>query len=339
MKKIMGWVLSLVFVLSAAGAFADTEASEASVFEALAGLEWSFSSGVGAWSTDLQIQADGSFTGLFHDSEMGETGEGYPDGTIYGCLFSGRMTMTERVDENTWKIRIDALALDEGQVPEAIEDGIRYVTTEPYGVSEGDEMLLYAPGTPVDILSEEMLLWAHVLDREDPPAALDTWFLSSEKNDSGFVGYAFGMLLPNPWEDMTAEDLEAASGLRFGVPEGAENILYRFLRSENLAEMQFTLGDDEFCARLQPAALREGELMNISGAYFAWENEETVAIGSCFGTIGQAQTGSEDWVELCLWYDLVPGLMYSLTAYTTDPDGLDLTAVARQVYLPMQGND
>lgn len=201
MKRVLAWVLSLMLALSAAGAFVETEAS---VFEELTGLEWSFCSGVGGWSTELWIQTDGSFSGVFHDSEMGETGDAYPDGTLYGCLFSGRMTMVERVDEYAWKIRIDALALDEGQVPEAIDDGIRYVTTEPYGVSEGDEMLLYRPGTPVDIFSEDMLFWTHVMEQENPPAALDIWFLCSEKNESGFVGYTY--------TDADGLDLTAVAG-------------------------------------------------------------------------------------------------------------------------------
>lgn len=336
MKRIMALVLGMALALSAAGALAEAEAS---IFEELSRLEWSFSSGVGAWSTDLQIQPDGSFSGSFHDSEMGETGDGYPYGTVYGCLFSGQMSMVERVDENTWKIRVDALTLDEGQAPEAIEDGIRYVTTDPYGVSAGDEMLLYRPGTPVEVLSEDMQFWAHLIDQENPPAALEDWFLSSEKNDSGFVGYDVSLYMTNPWEDMTADELAKASGVTFGVPEGAENVRYRFLRSENLAEMQFTLGNDAFCARIQPAALAEGELMDISGMYFVWKNEEAVAVGPCQGTIAQAQDGSESWVELCLWYDRTPGLMYSLSVSTPDPDGLDLTAVAAQVYIPAQGND
>lgn len=80
--------------------------------------------------------------------------------------------------------------------------------------------------------------------------------------------------------------------------------------------------------RIQPAE----EAMNISGMYFEWENEDDVKIGSCDGTIGQAQTGSEDYVELCQWYDADQGLQYSLSVYTTDVDGLDLAAVAEQVY-------
>lgn len=336
MKRLIAWILGLTLMLSAAGAVAETTEN---IFDVLAGLEWSFSSGAGAWSTDLRIQADGSFSGEYHDSEMGETGEGYPDGTIYGCAFSGRMSLAERVDDNTWKIRVDALVSDEGQVPEVIDDGIRFVTADPYGLSEGDEMVLYGPGTSLEAFSEDMLLWTHVWDQDEPPVELDNWFLYSEKNDSGFVGDSYEPDMANPWKELTAEQLAEASGLSFGVPEGAENIIYRFLPGENLAEMQFTLGPDDFCARIQPAALQEGQLMNISGMYFGWENEEAITIGRCSGTIGQAQTGSEDWVELCLWYDAVPGLMYSLSVYTTDPDGLDLTAVAEQVYIPVQEDD
>ena len=145
--------------------------------------------------------------------------------------------------------------------------------------------------------------------------------------------------LANPWTEMTKEELEQVSGVPFGVPEGAEALVYRWLASEGLAEMQFTLDGDEFIARVQPAQLQEGELMNISGMYFDWEHEEEITVNGCCGTIGLAQTGSEDWVELCQWYDLAPGLMYSLSVYTSgDPDGLDLTAVAEQVYIPTQGD-
>lgn len=335
-KRLMACALSLVLVLTAALAFAEAGGS---VFETMAEYEWCFSSGVGAWSTEMKIEADGSFSGQYHDSEMGECEEAYPNGTVYGCSFSGRMSVIGQVDEKTWRIRVDVLQPDEGQVPEAIEDGIRYVTTDVYGISEGDEMLLCAPGTPIDAFSEEIAFWTHAYLGEDPAEKLDTWFLCSEKNQSGFVGLpAEDISMANPWEDMTAEQLAEASGLTFGVPEGAENVIYRYLRAENLAEMQFTLDDDEFCARICPAALQQGELMNISGMYLFWDPEEAVTVGGCAGTLGLSQTGSEDWAALCLWYDAAPGLMYSLSVYTTDPDGLDLTAVAEQVYLPVQGN-
>ena len=336
MKKVLAWMMSLALVLSAAGVLAE---SGSPVLETMAGLEWTFASGVGAWSTELRMEPDGSFSGEYHDSEMGETGEGYPDGTIYGCSFTGKLSLAGQVDEYSWKIRVDSLSPDEGQVEEAIEDGIRYVTTNPYGLSAGDEMMLYCPGTPVSALSEEQLFWAHVLDQETPPEALETWLLTSRNNESGFVGTPpWEMTIANPWQDLTAEELLEASGLSFGVPEGAENVIYRWLPEQKLAEMQFSLFGDDFCARLQPAALQEGELLDISGMYFNWEYEEEVMVHHCKGTIAQAQCGTEDWVERVLWYDMAPGIAGSLSVQTAELDGLDLVAVTETVYLPPQGD-
>ena len=318
MKKLFALLLCLALVLSSV-AFAGEN-----VFETLEGMDWSFSSGVGGWSTDMRILANGYFTGEYHDSEMGEIGDGYPNGTVYFCAFEGQMSIDGQVDERTWKIRVISLTKTESK--EYIDDGIRYVPSEPYGLAKGDEMILYAPGTPVSILSEEMQLWAHVFDQEAPPTELEDWFLMSESNDSGFVGYqAAG--LANPWEDLTADALREASGLSFHVPEGAENVIYRYLPSESLAEMQFTLDSDEFCARIQPSS----EPADISGMYFEWENEEAISINGCPGTISQAKADSEDWVELCRWYDAAQGLQYSLSVYTTELDGLDLTAVAERI--------
>ena len=141
-----------------------------------------------------------------------------------------------------------------------------------------------------------------------------------------------GLEIANPWTEMTREALCKVSGFAFGVPDGAEDVIYHWLESDGLAEMQFTLDGDEYCARAQSVALEDGELMNIAGMYFAWEGEEDVTVGQCHGSLGLAQTGSEEWVELCQWYDAAAERMYALSVYTTDPDGLDLTAVAQMVY-------
>ena len=318
--KQTGLFLAVVITLSAAVC---AGAETVDPLDEIEGQSFTFSSGAGGWSTDLIFGEDGSFTGDYHDSEMGETGEGYPNGSVYFCSFKGRISPVEQVDDHCWKVRVDELEEDEAS--EMIEDSIRYVPAESYGLTEGDEMLLYSPGTPVSVLSEDMQFWAHVLNPSDEEE-LENWFLYSEQNDSGFVGYQM-VGLANPWKDLTAEELKEASGLSFGVPEGAENVIYRYLPEDNLAEMQFTVDSDEFCARIKPA----GEEENISGMYFAWENEEEVQIGKCSGTVGQAKTGSVDFVELCQWFDADQGLQYSLSVYTTDVDGLNLPAIAEQI--------
>ena len=323
MKKLFLMVLCLVLALSAAAA------AEESIFDTLSGLDWEFNSGAGGWSTQMHIRADGFFIGIFHDSEMGECADEYPDGTVYFCNFSGKMSLAEQVNENTWKIRVEKL--EKEQDAEEIADGIRFVPSDVYGISEGDEMLLYRPGTPVGVLTEEMQLWAHVIDQETPPLELENWFLSSEKNDSGFVGYE-AVSIANPWEDMTAEQIMSETGLSFGVSEGAENVIYRYLRSEETAEMQFTWAGGEYCARIRPMEQEEGELYDISGMYYEWPLEEPVNIGSCFGSIAQAVQDGGVWAERCLWYDADAKRMYSLSVIADDLDGLDLTALAEQVY-------
>ena len=53
------------------------------VFERLDGSTFYFLSGAGAWSTELVVSPDGSFTGYYHDTDMGDSGAGYPNGTRY----------------------------------------------------------------------------------------------------------------------------------------------------------------------------------------------------------------------------------------------------------------
>ena len=327
MKKIIAAVLALAMALMITAACA-----EESLFASLAGMEWSFTSGAGGWSTDMRIEADGSFSGEYHDSEMGETGEGYPDGTVYFCSFTGQLSVTGQADEYSWNVRVDRLTADRGT--EEISDGIRFVPTDVYGLSEGDEMRLYSPGTPVGVFTDDMLLWAHVIDQETPPDELDCWFLCSEKNDSGFTGY-MPLTLVNPWTDMTAEQLLDASGLSFAVPEGAENVIWRYMKEEGLAEMQFTWANGSFCARIQPVGLKTGEIVNIAGMYYDWMHEESVKVGGCPGTVAVAEDGN-GWAELCLWHDPVHGLTYSLSVEAADVDGLDLAALAEQVYVPVK---
>ena len=43
-------------------------------------------------------------------------------------------------------------------------------------------------------------------------------------------------------------------------------------------------------------------------------------------------------IEIFLWFDVVPGLMYSVTAQGMDLDGFDIQAIAEQLYIPTQGD-
>ena len=141
--------------------------------------------------------------------------------------------------------------------------------------------------------------------------------------------------VPNPWTETTAEGLMEALGIAFTVPEGAQNIAFRMLESDSLAEMDFDLDGMSYTARIQPAV----EWTDISGMYYEWENTmEDFTIGNCPAWEGRA-ADDQGTADLCLWFDVAPGLMYSLSTVSEgDLDGFDLTAIAEQVYTPVQGD-
>ncbi|MBQ3773592.1 MAG: hypothetical protein II833_04310, partial [Pseudobutyrivibrio sp.] len=58
-----------------------TKANDSTItFEDLAKYSYSFTSGAGGWEDDFDIEKDGSFHGNYHDSDMGDIGDDYPDG-------------------------------------------------------------------------------------------------------------------------------------------------------------------------------------------------------------------------------------------------------------------
>lgn len=120
-----------------------------------------FASGAGAWGTTLTLNLDGTFEGQFHDSNMGENGDGYPNGTVYYCNFSGRFGSMMKLNEYSYYMRLEELVYDTDINRETIgeEEGIRYVTAEPYGIAGGVEFIFYLPGTPVDVLNEDFVNW------------------------------------------------------------------------------------------------------------------------------------------------------------------------------------
>ncbi len=138
--------------------------------------------------------------------------------------------------------------------------------------------------------------------------------------------------LANPWEGTTAEELARFPGVTFGVPEGAEDIEYRLLREDALAEMQFTWHDLRYCARIKPAA----EFEDISGLYYEWTHEMPCRVSWCVG-VDRRCIGENETVDVSLWYDAVSGLMYSVSTSAPDLDGFDIGAVADRLYMPARG--
>ena len=156
-------------------------------FEDLNRTAFQFSSGAGAWRTILNIQRDGSFFGEYSDSNMGETGDGYPNGSVYCSNFTGRFSQPVMVDEYTYSIRLEQINYRRQPGTEEIRDGVFYHYTEAYGLYGTKDFLIYLPGTPLDSLPENFLYWTMLFSEEK--TALPFYGLYAPETENSFSSY------------------------------------------------------------------------------------------------------------------------------------------------------
>mgnify|MGYP004444940349 FL=1 len=143
-----------------------------------------------------------------------------------------------------------------------------------------------------------------------------------------------GTELPNPVEETDAAGIMEKLGFEFGIPEGAQDISYHIISGE-IAEMTFTdEAGTKFTARIKSGGT---EIEDISGLYYEWTHEESTQIGRCEGVAKSFVGENENDVQAILWLDIVPGIMYSISAEGPDLNGLDLEVIALQVYIETQG--
>ncbi len=139
------------------------EPGEFSLYEEMSLWEYHFSSGAGAWDTTVTVSPDGSFRGHYHDSDMGDAGSDYPDGTCYISDFSGKFTGYSETEPYTYKLEIGSLETEREPKTEEIRDGIRYVYAEAFGfdgLADGtSELYVYLPGRSTEGLSDEFWEW------------------------------------------------------------------------------------------------------------------------------------------------------------------------------------
>lgn len=166
----------------------EVPAQEADALPDALPLDLTFASGAGAWCTGLTLERDGSFAGMYHDSEMGDQGEGYPNGSCYISTFSGRFGDIRQVDDHTWAMSLEELTVQETPGEEWIEEGIRYIASEAYGLEKGTEFFLYSPETPAEGLDEEFLTWWPRWNAEDT-GTLNCWGLWNQEMGYGFFTY------------------------------------------------------------------------------------------------------------------------------------------------------
>lgn len=135
---------------------------------------------------------------------------------------------------------------------------------------------------------------------------------TDDNGETGNVG------MGNPWVEVKAEDMQEKIGFTFGVPSGAENVIYLWCESIGYAEMQFDLDGTHWNARTAKTAAFE----DISGMYYDWTpgcygKGDEIDLYGITGT--QRMVKTEDGVaESALWYQENTGFMFSLSCVADD---------------------
>lgn len=203
MKKQLACALALSLLLAAGCAPGGTSASVSNEAESAASketeqenplteagpLNFVFSSGAGGWSTQLKLQPDGSFTGHYEDTDLGDMGEENPNGTVYYCDFSGSFSQPGKVEDHFWTMELEYLSTQKEPDEITYEDGTKYVSAAPNGLEQVQEVWLYLPGAKTEELPEEFLSWTTSAFAGEVPEEFPYYGLYSVNDQSGFVGY------------------------------------------------------------------------------------------------------------------------------------------------------
>lgn len=142
-------------------------AAQPTILDTLVGKNFVFSSGTGGWSTTLSIGPNSTFSGVYHDSDMGVTGPGYPGGTVSYSKFSGQFKNVHQLNPNLYEMYIENLQYENPVGGSEIKEGQKYDYTEAYGISKNTRMAIYLPGTPISSMPEELRFYSYGLIPED----------------------------------------------------------------------------------------------------------------------------------------------------------------------------
>ncbi len=254
-----------------------------------------YSSGVGAWRTELFFGNSGDFWGSYSDSDMGDTGEGYPNGTRYVCEFYGQFSDPVKIDDYTYELELQFADVLNEEGTSEIVDGVLERYTEPAGIEGCDIFYLYLPGTPKEKLSEDFLMWVHFAYYEDDGwDTLPFYALCNTKTQGGFSSYyketasPFAELVDQAWEDsndlewslkyddLTQSEMNQISYQIYEIWDGCLNDMWAVFREELPLEPMDTLTEEEIrWINLKEESIRRAGLRVQGGSMQSMVENET----------------------------------------------------------------
>ncbi|WP_447408946.1 hypothetical protein ACDP95_01655 [Weissella confusa] len=136
----------------------DKPKQQKTIFQQIAGRDFWFTSGAGSWRTVMTINEDGTFSGKFTDSDMGDSAADYPKGSMKISEFTGRLENVQKVSDTAYTMMVAQLDYNPADVT-TIVDGVREITAEPYGIGLNDAITIYLPGQEVDWNDTTYRMW------------------------------------------------------------------------------------------------------------------------------------------------------------------------------------
>ena len=245
------------------------------LFSQLKDLEFYFSSGAGGWRTVLHIDGYGDFSGTYSDSDMGGSGEDGIWGIQHRCDFTGQFTQPVRVNDYTYSVRIDEIAYEKEAGTEEVIDGTHYYYTDPYGLEDAEDILIYLPGAPLGQLPQEFRSWVGY--SENTRDELPFYALNNAVHQQGFSSYDRLESIRDSLEWMEDSSASIKTELTGGTLTQAEQEEW----ADSLAELWGGALDDLWgCLeqRLDPAELEP--LTAEQEAWAAWKEEQVTQAGA-----------------------------------------------------------
>lgn len=273
------------------------------LFSQLKDLEFYFSSGAGGWRTVLHIDGSGGFSGTYSDSDMGGSGEDGIWGIQHRCDFTGQFTQPVRVNDYTYSVRIDEIAYEKEAGTEKVIDGTHYYYTDPYGLEDAEDILIYLPGAPLGQLPQEFRSWVGY--SENTRDELPFYALNNAVHQQGFSSYDRLESIRDSLEWMEDSAASIKTELTGGTLTQAEQEEW----ADSLAELWGGALDDLWgCLeqRLDPAELEP--LAVEQTAWISWKEEQVTQAGAGLHE-GYSQAAAEDMAAAELTRDRVYELL------------------------------
>lgn len=212
---------------------------------------FTYSGGAGGWRTRLNVYEDGSFDGDYRDWNLGELDEDYPGGTCYLCDFSGVFSSPRKVSDYVYAVSVQELSYPRDTGTEWIEDGVRYIQAEPYGLEESGEYCICLPGCPYSVFTEDQLYYIPQ-GRKSIPQGKFCIYLRDGSSSLGFWGTNGNCIFSNSYafhygafrSELWPESYSGGSSLVFWPEDGAAKIILNFDWTED-SQRDFVAEDEK----------------------------------------------------------------------------------------------